>query len=146
MSMLDKLFRGSHDSDTLRPDAGAVTEIDDPPPVPEDDDALLAECRVDTFRAGGKGGQHQNTTDSGVRLVHRPTGIRCESRTERSQLLNRRRALARLREKLEALHVRPEPRKKTRVSRARKRKRVENKRRRGDTKRLRKNPKPRDLD
>jgi protein subunit release factor A len=113
-----------------------------PNPIPPDDDALLGECRVDTFRAGGKGGQHQNTTESGVRLVHRPTGIRTESRTERSQHRNRRRALARLREKLEALHHEDEPRIPTRTPRAQKRKRLEEKRRRGRTKRLRKPPDP----
>ncbi len=112
-----------------------------PSPVPSDDDALLAECRVETFRAGGKGGQHQNTTDSGVRLVHKPTGIRCESRTERSQLMNRKRALKRLREKLEALHHVPKPRIPTKVSKAQKKKRVDAKRRRGETKRLRRPPK-----
>ena len=39
------------------------------------DDALLAECRVETFRAGGPGGQHQNKTESAVRLTHLPTGM-----------------------------------------------------------------------
>jgi protein subunit release factor A len=113
-----------------------------PSPIPPDDDALLAECRVDTFRAGGKGGQHQNTTESGVRLVHRPTGIRTESRTERSQHRNRQRALTRLREKLEALYHEDEPRIPTRTPPAQKRKRLEEKRRRGRTKRLRKPPDP----
>ena len=43
--------------------------------ISADDESLLAECRLETFRAGGPGGQHQNTTDSGVRLTHLPTGI-----------------------------------------------------------------------
>ena len=51
-------------------------EPSDPLVVPEDDEALLAECRVETFRSGGPGGQHQNVTESGVRLVHLPTGVR----------------------------------------------------------------------
>ncbi len=108
--------------------------------IPADDRDLLAECRIETFRAGGKGGQHQNTTDSGVRLVHRPSGVRCESRTERSQLQNRRRALSRLREKLEALSHRDAPRKPTRVSRSQKRKRLEAKKKRADTKKMRRKP------
>jgi protein subunit release factor A len=115
---------------------------DPPPPIPEDDDTLLGQCRVETFRAGGKGGQHQNTTNTGVRLVHRPTGLRTESRTERSQLQNRRRALARLREKLEGLAYRPPPRVPTAVPRSQKRKRLEKKRRRGKLKRQRRRPDP----
>lgn len=112
----------------------------DPIPVPDDDEALLAECRVDTFRAGGPGGQHQNTTESGVRLVHRPTGIRCESRAERSQHRNKAIALARLRAKLEARNRPEAPRRETRVPRREKRRRLEEKRRRGETKRLRRPP------
>ncbi len=113
-------------------------------PIPEDDDVLLAECRVETFRAGGKGGQHQNTTETGVRLVHLPTGIRAEGRSERSQLRNRNAALARLRSKLEAAARTPKPRTPTRVPGAEKRKRLEEKRRQGEKKRLRRPPAPDD--
>jgi protein subunit release factor A len=108
--------------------------------IPADDDALLAQCRVETFRSGGPGGQHQKVTESGVRLVHLPTGLRATAREERSQHRNRALALKRLREKLEAL-TRPEtPRVATRVPKAQKRRRLEEKKRRGQTKKLRKPP------
>ena len=45
---------------------------------------------IQTFRSGGKGGQHQNTTDSGVRLIHKESGIVSESRSERSQYANKK--------------------------------------------------------
>lgn len=112
----------------------------DLPPVPDDDDALLAECRVETFRSGGPGGQHQNVTESGVRLVHLPSGVRVTARDERSQHRNRGLALRRLREKLEELTREEKPRVPTRVPRAQKKKRVETKKRRGRTKKLRKPP------
>lgn len=52
--------------------------------------------RVETFRAGGKGGQHQNKTSSGVRITHIESGAVGESREERSQLQNKKRAFERL--------------------------------------------------
>jgi len=112
----------------------------DPALIPEDDEALLAECRVETFRSGGPGGQHQNVTESGVRLVHLPTGVRTSSRTQRSQHRNRSLALKRLREKLEELTRERKPRVPTRVPRGQKKKRLEEKKRRARAKRLRKPP------
>ncbi len=53
---------------------------------------------IQTFRSGGKGGQHQNKTDSGVRIIHRASGAVGESRTDRSQHRNKRLALGRLTE------------------------------------------------
>jgi len=120
-----------------------MTDTEPKIPIPEDDDALLAQCRVETFRAGGPGGQHQNTTDSAVRLVHLPTGVRAIARDARSQHRNRALALARLRVKLEELNRVVKPRKPPKKpSRATKRKRVEAKRQRGETKKLRRRPKP----
>lgn len=52
--------------------------------------------RVDTFRSGGKGGQHQNKTESGVRITHIESGAVGESREERSQHQNKKIALQRL--------------------------------------------------
>ena len=110
--------------------------------IPDSDDRLLAECRVETFRAGGPGGQHQNTTDSGVRLVHLPSGLRVVAREERSQHRNRGRALERLRTKLEELLRREAPRVSTRVPRRERAKRLGDKRKRAQAKRLRKPPDP----
>lgn len=52
--------------------------------------------KVQTFRSGGKGGQHQNKTDSGVRIIHKESGAIGESRTDKSQHRNKRLALKRL--------------------------------------------------
>jgi len=51
---------------------------------------------VQTFRAGGKGGQHQNKTDSGVRIIHKDSGAVGESRTHASQYQNKKEAIDRL--------------------------------------------------
>lgn len=56
----------------------------------------IEDCVVQTFRAGGKGGQHQNKTDSAVRVIHPPSGARGESREHRSQLQNKRAAWGRM--------------------------------------------------
>ena len=53
---------------------------------------------VQTFCSGGPGGQHQNKTSSGVRIIHRASGSVGESRTDRSQHRNKRLALKRLTE------------------------------------------------
>lgn len=70
-----------------------------------DDAALLQQCAVDTYRSQGPGGQKRNKTSSAVRLRHRPTGLMVTAVEDRSQHVNRRRALRRLREAI-ALHVR----------------------------------------
>lgn len=56
----------------------------------------IKDCRVDTFRAGGPGGQRQNKVSSGVRIVHEPSGAVGESRDERSQLQNKKLAFRRM--------------------------------------------------
>lgn len=120
--------------------AGASVMIE-PTDIPESDDDLLAQCDVDTFRAGGPGGQHQNVTDSAVRLRHRPTGVTVTCRAQRSQYLNKMDALRRLRLKLRRLsEPPPPPRKATRPSRAAVERRLAAKRGRGALKRQRRPP------
>ena len=72
--------------------------------IPNSNEDLLKECRVDTFRASGKGGQHVNKTESAVRLNHLATGTVVTCQDERSQRRNKDIALRRLREKLNELN------------------------------------------
>lgn len=59
---------------------------------------LPSDCDVQTFRAGGPGGQHQNKSETGVRFIHRASGARGECRETRSQLENKKRAWRRMTE------------------------------------------------
>ena len=61
-----------------------------------------SELEMQTFCSGGPGGQHQNKTQSGVRLIHK-SGVRAESRTERSQFKNYDNALKLLKSRLYAI-------------------------------------------
>ena len=95
--------------------------------LPSSDDELLEECDVTTFRSSGPGGQHVNKTDSAVRMVHRPSGIVVISRQARSQYLNKKICLERLREKVEKRNRKDPPRIETKIPRAAKKERLDRK-------------------
>lgn len=76
--------------------------VDVTPLVDDDIDVDIAESdlEIETFRAGGKGGQHVNKTESAVRIRHVPTGVTVACQNERSQHRNRKVAMKMLKAKL----------------------------------------------
>lgn len=113
-----------------------------PPPAPRrwstDPEVLEKEVVLSFFRAGGPGGQHRNKVETGVRMLHPPSGITVTATENRSQMRNREVAMERL---ITALKKRMAKRKKrvaTKPTRGSKERRVDSKKQRGQLKKQRK--------
>ena len=92
------------------------------------------DLRIDYFRGSGPGGQHRNTSETGVRITHLPSGVVVTATESRSRHQNLQRAMARMEEKLAARLRRKRPRVKTRPTRASIRRRLEHKKQQAEKK------------
>ncbi|MEO7020381.1 MAG: peptide chain release factor-like protein [Ktedonobacteraceae bacterium] len=95
------------------------------------------DCAVEFFIAGGPGGQHRNKVETGVRLVHQPSGVMVTATERRSQYANREMAFERMAERLERLQRISTPRLPTRPTKASRERRLQAKRYTGKNKQQR---------
>lgn len=112
----------------------------------DEDEALLRDCTFEFVKGSGPGGQNRNRRMTAVRLTHAPSGIVIFSCEQRTQGDNRRVAIDRLKEKLEARNRVQAPRIPTRTPRSAKRKRLESKAARSQVKRQRQGPSRNDFE
>ena len=108
--------------------------------IPDCDDALLSECKVETFCSSGKGGQHANKTESAVRLPHIKSGIQVMCQDERSQYLNKNKCIKELRIRIEKHNYKPPRRIRTKPTKGSVEKRLKTKKHKSEKKNNRKKP------
>ena len=108
--------------------------------IPNSDEELLKECKIETFKSSGKGGQHVNKTESAIRLTHLETGIIANCQDERSQLVNKKKCLQKLREKLNNYNYTPPFRIPTKKPNSAKENILKNKKKHSIKKQFRKKP------
>ena len=106
--------------------------------IPETDDDLLSECKVETFCSSGKGGQHANRTESAVRLTHLKSEIQVMCQDQRSQYLNKIKCLRELRLRIEKHNYKPPKRMKTKPTKASVERRLSTKKHKSEKKNNRK--------
>ena len=102
------------------------------------------DLKIDYLRGSGPGGQHRNTSETGVRITHLPTGIVVTATESRSRHMNLQKAKSRLEEKLAARLQKRRPRVKTRPGKAAVAKRLDAKRKQSEKKRHRQKVAPGD--
>ena len=110
------------------------------PTYPTDRESLERDSDLEFIIASGPGGQHRNKVQTGVRLVHRPTGITVTATERRSQHANRETAFERMQARLEEFQRVEIPRKATRPTAASRARRINKKRIAGVRKKLRSTP------
>ena len=102
---------------------------------------LLIQCKINTFKSSGKGGQHSNKTDSAVRITHLKTGIRIFCQKSRSQYQNKKMCVLKLEKLLDNNTKGVKKRKKTSIPWKSKKERLDKKKHNSLKKQLRKTPK-----